>query len=192
MRCWEEGKANGTITHAMADSRAEAWIRILTPFKDKVQAILEIGCYEGQSGLFWLDFFPGVVLTCVDPWAFYTTGCNSADEVEEHFDANLEGKVNKIKSNSIPALYGLRGMRFDLIYIDGDHGCDQVMIDSLMAWRLLRPGGIMIWDDYITYSPKDLPRRRPEPAINAFIALKADELSILENTQEQMIVQKGG
>lgn len=190
MRCWEQGKAAGTITHSMTDSRVEAWVSLLAPFKDKVKAILEIGSYEGQSSLFWLDFFPGVALTCVDPWAYYTTGALSAIEVEDHFDTNVGKLVTKIKGNSIPSLYALSASRFDLIYIDGDHRRDQVMIDSLMAWPLLNPGGVMIWDDYATYDPTAKPSRRPQPAVDMFIAMKADELSILANTQEQMLVVK--
>ena len=37
---------------------------------------------------------------------------------------------------------------FDLVYIDGSHSAKDVLLDSLLAWRLLRPGGAMIWDDY--------------------------------------------
>lgn len=190
MRCWEQAKANETITHSMADSRADAWMRELAPFKDKVKAILEVGSYEGQSAMFWLDFFPGVSLTCVDPWAYYTTGALSAIEVEDHFDTNVGKLVTKIKGNSIPSLYALSGHKFDLIYIDGDHRRDNVMIDSLLAWPLLNPGGVMIWDDYATYDPEAKPSRRPQIAVDTFIAMKADELSILANTQEQMFVVK--
>lgn len=174
----------------MADSRAENWIRLLAPFKSKVKAILEIGSYEGQSAMFWLDFFPRVALTCVDPWSYYTTGAISAIEVEDHFDINVGRMVTKIRGNSIPSLYALSGNRFDLIYIDGDHRRDQVMIDSLLAWPLLNPGGVMIWDDYASYDPGGKPSRRPQPAVDMFIAMKADELSILANTQEQMFVVK--
>ena len=187
---WVVGKKNETITHPMADSRAENWIRILAPFKDKVKSILEVGSYEGQSALFWLDFFPGVALTCIEPWAYYATGALSALEVEDHFDTNVGKLVTKIKGNSIPSLYALSGSKFDLIYIDGDHRRDNVMIDSLLAWPLLNPGGVMIWDDYATYDPKAKPSRRPQPAIDAFLKMKADELTILENTKEQMFVVK--
>jgi len=190
MDCWAQAKAAGTITHSMADSRAANWRQHLAPFQGKVQSALEIGSYEGQSAMFWLDFFPGVALTCIDPWAYYTTGTLSAIEVEDHFDTNVGKRVTKIKGNSIPSLYALYGHKFDLIYIDGDHRRDSVMIDSLMAWPLLNPGGVMIWDDYATFDPEGKPHRRPEIAVDTFIAMKVDELSILANTQEQMMVVK--
>ena len=40
------------------------------------------------------------------------------------------------------------GRSFDLIYIDGSHRRDDVMVDSLLAWSLLREGGFIIFDDY--------------------------------------------
>lgn len=39
------------------------------------------------------------------------------------------------------------GRRFDLIYIDGSHVFDGVMIDAYYSTRLLRVGGIMAFDD---------------------------------------------
>jgi predicted O-methyltransferase YrrM len=194
MQIWKEAQNKGTITHCMTESRIEAWTRLLKPFQENesISRILEIGSYEGQSAMFWLYFFPNADLTCIDPWTYYTTGALSADEVEEHFDINVGKRVMKIKLPSIPGLWHLTKTHydFDLIYIDGDHRRDHVMIDSLLAWQLLKSGGVMIWDDYETYAPYDKPHRRPQPAIDAFIAMKANELTILENTKEQMFVVK--
>jgi predicted O-methyltransferase YrrM len=186
---WGVALRRGTLTHDMVRTTYRDWILELAPFRDKIKSALEIGSYEGQSAMFWLDFFPGLALTCVDPWAYYTTGANSAAEVEEHFDANVGNQVFKIKSNSIPALYTMTG-KFDLIYIDGDHSRDQVLIDSLLAWPFLAPGGVMIWDDYASYDPQGRAARRPQPAIDAFIDLKATELCLLANTQDQLFVVK--
>ena len=36
----------------------------------------------------------------------------------------------------------------DAIFIDGDHGWKGVLNDSILALRLLRPGGVVIWHDY--------------------------------------------
>lgn len=37
---------------------------------------------------------------------------------------------------------------FDLVYIDGSHLRLDVLSDASMAWRLLREGGVMVFDDY--------------------------------------------
>ena len=37
---------------------------------------------------------------------------------------------------------------FDFIYIDGSHMRVDVLLDAVLAWQLLKPGGIMALDDY--------------------------------------------
>jgi len=36
----------------------------------------------------------------------------------------------------------------DAAFIDGDHGLEAVMHDTMLARSLVRPGGIIIWHDY--------------------------------------------
>jgi predicted O-methyltransferase YrrM len=92
--------------------------------------------------------------------------------------------------DSTKALYllGKDKYEFELIYIDGDHHRDQVMIDSCLAWRLLRPGGIMIWDDYSNYCPDEPDENRPERAIDLFCNMVHP--SLIESTGQQLIVRK--
>ena len=77
--------------------------------------------------------------------------------------------MRKIKSRSAPALDALfyAGESFDLIYIDADHRCDAVLADAALSLQILRPNGILIWDDYQLYDFVD----RPGPAIDAVLAL---------------------
>ena len=37
----------------------------------------------------------------------------------------------------------------DLVFIDGDHSYDGVIRDSLTAFDLVRPGGLILWHDYL-------------------------------------------
>jgi Methyltransferase domain len=179
------------ITHTMADSRRENWERILEPYRHELTSVLEIGSYEGQSALFWINFL-GAHVTCIDNWMNSADGTSSAREVEAHFDANVGRRVHKIKSNSTPALHQLAcdDAAFDLIYIDGDHSRDQVMVDSLLAWRCLRVGGIMIWDDYEAYLPGADDRDRPTPAINYFVAMQGAAVSVIQSTGQQLFVRR--
>lgn len=172
---WKEA----TLTHTMADSRREDWERILEPYRREIRTVLELGSYEGQSALFWINHF-GASVTCIDNWQNFADGCSSASEVERHFDANLRGRAHKIKDNSTPALYSLKKSHamFDLIYIDGDHSADQVMVDSILAWGCLRFGGIMIWDDYC-----DTPE-----TIDFF--RRSHSAEFIGNTGQQMFVRR--
>lgn len=47
----------------------------------------------------------------------------------------------------LPRLLG-EGRSFDLVFIDGDHRFDGVFVDLYYAGRLVRPGGIVMVDDY--------------------------------------------
>jgi predicted O-methyltransferase YrrM len=38
--------------------------------------------------------------------------------------------------------------KFDFIFIDGDHSYEGVKADSDLAFELIAPGGIIVWDDY--------------------------------------------
>ncbi|WP_352557743.1 class I SAM-dependent methyltransferase [Mesorhizobium caraganae] len=62
-------------------------------------------------------------------------------------------RVTKIRDFSLRALIRLRqaGAEFDLVYVDGCHERESVMMDSVLAWGMLKLGGMLIWDDYTDY-----------------------------------------
>jgi predicted O-methyltransferase YrrM len=173
------------------------WHRVLAPLRDQPIRILEIGSWEGRSAVFFLTFFRRSQIVCVDTFVgnaeeqayklFSTAG------VEARFDRNLAsfaGRVEKIGSRSVSALQRLeqQGRRFDLAYIDGSHLRDDVTADSLAVWRLLGPGGIVIWDDY-TFGLDLPPEEQPQPAIDAFLAEHEGSLRLLAKTK-QVIVER--
>jgi len=181
---WRRAK----ITHEMADSRREHWESVLAPYRRQVRRVLEVGSYEGQSALFW-HFYFGAEVYCVDNWQHVAHGCKNAAEVEAHFDANVRGlPIMKCKAESSTEALLRLGGGFDLAYIDGDHSRVQVLIDTCLAWRALRVGGIIIWDDYRDYRP-DL-ADRPASAIDAFVAMMAGELELLADTGQQLFARR--
>lgn len=86
-------------------------------------------------------------------------------------------KVRLIKTRSQDVLPGLPAGSFDLAYIDGDHSAPAVLFDSVECWRLLRPSGLLIWDDYAG-AREHPPARRPATAIDAFLACYAGRYEI--------------
>jgi len=111
--------------------------------------------------------------------------------VEERFDHNrmlVEIKnrveVNKYKGTSVQHLAHWLVENpedhptFDFIYIDGSHKAKDVLTDACMAWQLLKPEGVMVFDDYLWGDPRDA-LHRPKIAIDAFTNIFGEELSIV-------------
>ncbi len=156
--------------------------------------MLEIGSFEGNSSCFILETFPNSSLTCVDTWA-------GSDEhktlkmsnVEQNFDANTAAYVNrltKFKGTSLSFFerQTLRSGSFDFIYVDGSHYIDDVLIDALCCFSLLKVGGLMIFDDYLSvgYEPWSA---NPALAINTFVRLKRKYLKVI-SAYGQLVVLK--
>lgn len=158
-------EAGKEFTQDYVTGFSASWRSILADHPTPITQMLEIGSYEGRSALFWLEAVPAARLTCIDLF-------KSADR-ESRFDRNLAShgaRLEKRKGSSARALGELLEERrsFDFIYIDGGHERDVVMVDCLLAWSLLRSGGLMLLDDYLweTQLPAAL---RPQPAIDAFL-----------------------
>lgn len=167
--------------------------------------IMEIGSFEGRSAVWIVEniMFPNDQLLCVDTW-------EGGDEhhsidmqaVEKRFDANIQKArmkrgnpdVQKVKETSTWALaHQLRwvkeeGKLFDFIYIDGSHRAPDVLADAVMAWKLLRMNGILIFDDYLWGDPRK-PLSRPKTAIDAFMNIYGGEINVM-NIGLQMIIKK--
>lgn len=76
-----------------------------------------------------------------------------------------------------------QGQQFDFVYVDGNHAASTVLADCVMAFGLLRPGGIMLMDDYLwDHDPDWL--RRPKMSIDAFVNMYQPLLTqIISNYQ---------
>ena len=79
---------------------------------------------------------------------------------------------------------------YSFIYIDGSHIAKDVLTDACMAWPLLKPKGMMVFDDYMWGNPRDI-LHRPKPAIDAFCNLFAEEAEIV-HVGYQLVVRKKG
>jgi len=161
--------------------------------------ILEIGSWEGRSTIFFLKYLTDSNITCIDTFSGGIE--NVADPkqseelpfIEQRFDRNLAeygDRVTKIKGRSDVSLGRIipTGKKYDLIYVDGSHERDAVMIDTLMAWQLIKAGGYLIWDDYGGGSDAS-DAERVRSAIDVFLTWHYDEL-ILIHKGYQIIVQK--
>jgi hypothetical protein len=142
---------------------------------------------------------PRATLTCVDSWEISdpTTRDKQVTAVvqavtESHFDSNLSrfhGRLEKYKGTSFSFfLDHSQKSVYELIYIDGSHYADDVLIDALRCFELLKVGGILIFDDYFYMGHRQF-AANPAAAINAFLRLKAGSYRIVR-IYSQLVIEK--
>lgn len=165
------------------------WEKYLDRFKGQPRIhYLEIGVFEGRSALWMLENIlthPSARLTGIDTFP---------GDLKERFLANVRTagfgeKVTVIAGRSQRELRRLPLDSFDIIYIDGSHAADEVLADAVLSWALLKPGGIVIFDDYAwarDVFPNEL---RPQVAIDAFLETHKIFLDILYR-DTQVLVRK--
>jgi predicted O-methyltransferase YrrM len=124
--------------------------------------MLEIGSYEGLSSRWLIDNLlssDGSTLHCVDTWQGsreHTDPMYDLDNLYDRFMHNMKdhldsGKCTHQRGRSSDILPGIiaEGKMFDVIFVDGSHVSSDVMIDAVLSYLLLRPGGILVFDDYV-------------------------------------------
>lgn len=172
--------------------RIPAWRKhILPAYKDKFAKWLEIGSYEGRSAIWTLANIlthKDSQIVCIDPWL--------NEGVETRFNTNImatgmHDKVQKLKGFSTDLIHLLGKHTFDVVYVDGDHQAKSALADAVHAWRVLKPGGYLIFDDYKWNFPQGQGEGKipASKGIDAFLEFFADELNVVHHDY-QVIVQK--
>lgn len=154
----------------------------LAKIDGSVEKMLEIGSHEGRSACWFLaNVLPADgTLVCLDIW--------HPDDLHDTFQQNVQAvgkpsqRITAVKAPSYDSLAGLiaAGRRgwFDLVYVDGSHTAYDTLADMTMAWGLLRPGGLMLVDDYLwDQAPADCDR--PKAAVDSFVRCFANQVDVL-------------
>ncbi len=171
----------------------KTWAHYLEPLAGKKNLnFLEIGSFEGRSAIWFLENIlthSSSKIVCLD---CFESG------MEEAFDRNIAAsgrghRVTKVKETSDSYLARIQGsgLLFDMIYVDGSHEAVHVLFDGMVGWHLLKPGGVMIFDDY-GWEPNYAPHHRPHMAINLFLEAHGDDLEILHQEYQVIVRKKDG
>lgn len=163
---------------------------------------LEIGSFEGRSTVWTMENMmqKGDYIYCIDTW----------EGGEEHGAEDMQAVFMRFKENTAIAKdktkvvrgYAMDtsttelaskiqdGLQYDFIYIDGSHIAKDVLTDACMAWQVLKPKGIIVFDDYVWGDPRDI-LHRPKAAIDAFTNIFAEEVEVI-HVGYQLVVRKKG
>jgi len=196
---FEEGARGGTFTNTWFDGSIELWVELLSPLKALARPVdvLEVGSWEGRSTLFLLGYLPEGRLTAVDTWEGGAEHQSLADlhALERRFDHNVSAfrsRLVKRKGRSSIVLAELASNAaesFDFIFIDGSHFADDVMLDAVLAWQLLRKDGVLVFDDYLWRIEQYGWKKNPANAINLFLELVEGDFTLI-HVGHQLAIRK--
>ena len=185
------------------------WDQLVGPLRPS--RIVEIGCYEGRATCYLIEacsVHQAVELHCIDTWEGGDVNDPAVmPAVERRFDRNVglarkkaahPVKLKKYKEASNRALLRIAAAEdpssFDLAYIDGSHQAPDVLVDAVLAFQLVRPGGLMIFDDYVWFMEPEGKHdafNMPKPAIDAFVNVFQRKLHIVRGAPlYQLYVEK--
>lgn len=184
------------------------WNELLAQIKPS--KILEIGSFEGRSTCYVIETsgaLQDLEVHCVDTWEGGAEHAGlEVPAVEQRFRRNtsraiasVTHRVNLVvhKKPSNLALVELISAghvsSFDLIYVDGSHQAPDVLSDAVLSFRLVRKGGLIVFDDYLwSMEPpgkQDL-LNMPKPAIDSFVNIYQRKLRVLSAQLYQIYIQK--
>jgi predicted O-methyltransferase YrrM len=175
------------------------WEQDLQEFKGRPNVhALEIGCFEGQSACWFLDNILTDAtsrLICVDPFAVPMASI-LLRYFEARFDRNIAAsgasdRVTKLIGPSQVVVRTLQHSQFDFIYVDGSHKIGDVLQDAVLAWTVLRPGGIVMFDDYALVDDvsEGLMARAPGRALDAFMSILGSSAKLIRKDW-QLVLKK--
>lgn len=140
--------------------------------------VLELGCFEGMSTVWFLEniFTAGntryVAVDTFKGGSEHTSAKINFSEVKERFLENIKPfkfKVSVLEKPTQEAGRMLESSDFDFVYVDASHECSDVLADCVIAYRVLKPGGMCICDDYEWPGmPGDGPKEGIDAFLNAF------------------------
>jgi predicted O-methyltransferase YrrM len=150
---------------------------------------LEVGAFEGRSAVWMLEN------VLADSTARMTVVDVFDGPFKDRYLANIDrsgaaGKVNMITGYSQLVLRDMPLDSFDIIFIDGSHQEDGVLEDAVLSWRLLKEGGILIFDDYRWFGSSEQEITGvPKKAIDPFVECFDDHVDVIHNSY-QVVLKK--
>jgi hypothetical protein len=168
------------------------WEKAMAPSKGKPRLrYLEIGVFEGRSMIWMLENIltdPTSAAVGVDPFLV-----NS----EERYRANLaisgqQSRVTTLVGYSQVELRKLPLDSFDFIYIDGSHIPSDILEDAVLSLRLLKTGGVLVFDDYLraVWPRTEFPEMTPRFAVDVFYSMFSKQLMLIHKGNQAIFLKK--
>lgn len=127
--------------------------------KRKVDRILEIGTFDGETAALLARLFPDAEIVTVDlpatdpilaeSYDYARGGAEKMEAFEQRLATNTRAaNIRLVRVNSFFLPGAVKGL-FDLIWVDGGHLYPEIAWDICNAYHCLKPGGTLMCDDVI-------------------------------------------
>lgn len=173
---------------------ADNWFPFIKSDSSRPLRYAEIGAFYGAniiSVAMSYGAHPESVLVAIDPWTDYSEYPEykgQQESIYETFMKNVEPYTDRIqvkRGYSHDIVPTLEDNSYDIIYIDGNHEPEYVLEDAVLAFRKVKRGGFLIFDDYGWGGP-DLTQK----GIDAFLSGYSKRIRVLGKQQSQVFVRK--
>ena len=150
---------------------------------------IEIGVFEGETTFNIANLLvsrnPKYKHYAIDPFqASENLKQGVVDKAKKQFISNMVEfpQVELIEKPSFDGLLELyqRGIKADFIYVDGSHFAKDVLSDAVFGFELLNLGGVMLFDDAVSWRYGEHIQDSPKIAVDSFIQCNWNRLQVLE------------
>jgi len=186
------------FTNSWFENWKPVWDQILPQINPR--KILEIGSFEGRATCYLIDTFAPqapIEIHSIDTWEGgleHKETKIDMSSVERRFDRNTSDALRHYPESTLLKHKGTSDLElcklvcqgyldyFDFIYVDGSHQAPDVLLDAIIAFKLLRKDGLILFDDYLwaeDFANGIDPIRCPKVAIDAFLNINCRKIKIL-------------
>lgn len=159
--------------------------------RNSLKNAIEIGCFEGRTSNYIMDniLSHDGTLICIDPLDSeyeYDSPPGMFVGQYERFIENTKSNSNRVvlyRKRSIEVLESIASESQDLIFIDGHHEYTTVKFEAEQAYRICKPYGYILFDDYLWGNGEPIKR-----AIDEFLDSCKDYKLLLR--VNQVLIQK--
>lgn len=186
------------FTEEWFDPMIPSWQQIFEMRKDKpIESVLEVGSFEGRATVFLCSEIleDGTNYDVVDTFggSLKESGMSSAKEKLEEDDfiyQNFKHNIDQhpginfnihrgFSQNILPVLADKKN-EYDFIYIDASHEADDTFVDAYYAHKMLKEGGLLIFDDFGWKDPaRPHPLHSPELGVRMFFTMYEQQYKLL-------------
>ncbi|CAE8626986.1 unnamed protein product [Polarella glacialis] len=127
----------------------------------------EIGVFQANTSTSLLKRFPNLHMLLVDPYHLHTTRSETVFQMVEEFYTSprsvfdsasestqpFRSRATHVLQSSVEAAQWLGRNSLDMVFVDGDHRYESVLVDINAWWPKVKPGGILAGHDFAITFP---------------------------------------